>query len=273
MGNRLIAGREFSWTDLYNQTPVALVSENAARTMWQSPQSAIGKRIRAGMKDDWREVIGVLADERSDGVDQRAPTTIYWPLMPRNFQGQTVRVIRSLAFVLRTPRAGSTLLQPELRHAVWSVNPNLPLSDVRTLQSVYDQSLSRTSFTLLMLAIAGAMALLLGVVGIYGVISYSVSQRTREIGIRLALGAPPPDVTRMFVRHGLVLSAAGGALGLAAALGFARLMRALLFDVSPADPPTYLAVLSVLILAAALASYLPARRAASVDPADALRAE
>ena len=273
MGNRLIAGREFTWSDLYTQAPVAIVSENAARAMWQSPHAAIGKRIRASIKDDWREVIGVLADERSDGVDHPAPTTIYWPLMPKNFEGQSVRVIRSVAFVLRTPRAGSTPLQPELRQAVWSVNPNLPLSGVSTLQTIYDRSLLRTSFTLLLLAIAGGMALLLGVVGIYGVISYSVSQRTREIGIRLALGAPQPEVTRMFVRHGLVLSAAGAVFGLAAALALTRLMRALLFDVSPADPVTYLAVLSALILAAALASYLPARRAASVDPADALRAE
>lgn len=273
MGNRLIAGRGFTWNDLYTQAPVALVSENAARAMWQTPHAAIGKRIRAGQKDDWREVIGVLADERSDGVDRHPPTTVYWPLMPKNFQGQSVRVVRSVAFVLRTPRAGSTTLQPELRQAVWSVNPNLPLSGVSTLQTIYDRSLSRTSFTLLMLAIAGGMALLLGLVGIYGVISYSVSQRTREIGIRLALGAPRPEVTRMFVRHGLALSAAGAVFGLAAALALTRLMRALLFDVSPTDPVTYLAVLSALILAAALASYLPARRASSVDPADALRAE
>ena len=161
----------------------------------------------------------------------------------------------------------------ELRQAVWSVNPNLPLADVKTLQSVYDRSLARTTFTLLMLAIAGAMALLLGVIGIYGVISYSVSQRTREIGIRLALGAPLPEVTRMFVRHGLVLSAIGAACGLIAAFALTRLMKALLYDVSPADPLTYVAVSAGLIFAAMLASYLPARRATSIDPMDALRAE
>jgi ABC-type antimicrobial peptide transport system permease subunit len=252
---------------------VAFVSESAARQMWQSPRAALGKRIRAGVKDDWREVVGVVADERSDGVDQKAPNTIFWPLLQKNFEGQPVSVRRSVAFVVRTLRAGSTSLQPELRQAVWSVNPNLPLAEVETLAAIYERSLSRTSFTLMLLAIAGGMALLLGVVGIYGVISYSVSQRTREIGIRLALGAPLTEVTGMFVRHGLVLSAIGAACGLAAALVLTRLMKSLLFDVSPADPVTYAAVSVGLILAAMLASYVPARRAAAVDPAEALRAE
>ena len=184
-----------------------------------------------------------------------------------------VAVYRSVAIVIRTPRAASTAFLQELRQAVWSVNPNLPLANVRTLEAIYDRSLARTSFTLALLAIAGAMALLLGVVGLYGVISYSVSQRTREIGIRLALGAPFQQVTGIFVRHGLVLSAIGAACGLAAAFALTRLMKSLLFDVSPADPLTYAAVSAVLILAATLASYLPARRATKVDPAEALRAE
>jgi len=141
------------------------------------------------------------------------------------------------------------------------------------VETVYDRSMARTSFTLVMLAIAGGMALLLGVVGIYGVISYSVSQRTREIGIRLALGSPMGEVTGMFVRHGLVLSGIGAACGLTAAFALTRLMKSLLFDVSPADPLTYIAVSAGLIVAAMLASFLPARKAASVDPAEALRAE
>jgi ABC-type antimicrobial peptide transport system permease subunit len=141
------------------------------------------------------------------------------------------------------------------------------------LESVYDRSLARTSFTLVLLAIAGGMAVLLGVIGIYGAISYSVSQRTREIGIRIALGAPLQGVTGMFVRHGLVLSGIGAACGLTAALALTRLMRSLLYGVSPADPLTYGAVLVGLILAAMLASYLPARRATTVDPVEALRAE
>jgi putative ABC transport system permease protein len=153
------------------------------------------------------------------------------------------------------------------------VNPNLPLANVRTLQDIYDASLARTSFTLVMLAIAGAMALLLGVAGIYGVISYSVSQRTREIGIRIALGARNAEVIRMFVGHGVRLAGVGVACGVVAAIGLARLMSSLLFDVSPIDPLTYGAVALGLGAAAVLASYVPALRATSVDPVEALRAE
>jgi ABC-type antimicrobial peptide transport system permease subunit len=161
----------------------------------------------------------------------------------------------------------------EISRAVWSVNPNLPLADVHTLQEIYNKSLARTSFTLVMLAIAGAMALLLGVVGIYGVISYSVSQRTREIGIRMALGARKEELTRMFVGQGLRLAAIGVACGLLAAVGLTRLMKSLLFEVNPVDPLTFVTVALGLVLAAVLASYLPALRAATVDPMEALRAD
>ena len=273
MGSHLVAGRDITWVDTYNEAPVAMVSESLAREVWRDPRAAVGKRIRATLTDDWFEVVGVVADERADGVDQKAPTIVYWPLLQKNFEGEGVRGRRSVAFVVRTPRAGSSGLLQELRRAIWSVNPNLPLADVKTLETIYDRSLARTSFTLVLLAIAGAMALLLGVIGIYGVIAYSVSQRTREIGIRLALGAPLQEVTGMFVRHGLLLALAGAACGLAAAFALTRLMKSLLFDVSPSDPMTYVAVSAGLVLATMLASYLPARRAASVDPAEALRAE
>jgi predicted permease len=273
MGTRLIAGRDVSWTETYNMTPVAIVSENLARELWRDPRAAVGKRIRVTVQDDWREVIGVAADVRDDGVPLKAPTTVYWPLLTKNFEGDGVSIRRGVAFVIRTPRAGSTSLLQELRQSVWSVNPNLPLASVTTLETLYDKSLARTSFTLVMLAIAGGMALLLGVIGIYGVISYSVSQRRREIGIRLALGAPLQEVTGMFVRHGLILSSMGAACGLTAAFALSRLMKSLLFDVSPADPTTYVSVSLGLILAAMLASYLPARRATKVDPVEALRAE
>jgi ABC-type antimicrobial peptide transport system permease subunit len=144
---------------------------------------------------------------------------------------------------------------------------------VRTLQDLYDQSMVRTSFTLVMLAIAGGMALVLGVVGIYGVIAYSVSQRTREIGIRMALGAGPVGLRRMFLGDGLLLAGIGAALGLAAAAGVTRLMTSLLFEITALDPVTYAVVATVLILSAALASYVPARRATAVDPVQALRAD
>ena len=273
MGRRMLAGRDLTWAEIYNRRPVALVSENTAREMWGSPQAAIGKRIRVNVKDDWYEVIGVVGDEHTDGVDKKAPTIVYWPLFQKNFEAAPVNVQRYVAFVIRTPRAGSIALQDELRKAIWSINASLPLANVETLEMLYDRSLARTSFTLIMLAIAGGMALLLGIVGIYGLISYSVSQRTREIGIRLALGAPVSNVTQLFLRSGLLLSAIGCVCGLAAALLLTRLMKALLFSVSPSDPLTYIAMAIALILSAALASYLPARKAVKVDPVEALRAE
>ena len=162
---------------------------------------------------------------------------------------------------------------PEVRQAVWSINPNLPLASVQTLAEILARSMARTSFTLVMLAIAAGVALLLGAVGIYGVISYIVGQRTREIGVRMALGARREDVSRLVLRRGGLVAAVGIAIGLAAAVGLTRLMSAMLFGVSPLDPVTYAAVSVVLAGVALLATYIPARRAASVDPVEALRWE
>jgi predicted permease len=273
MGQRMLAGRDLTRADIYNGGAVAIVSENTARDLWGASQAALGKRIRPTDGDDWREVIGVVADEHSDGVDKTAPTIVYWPLLTKNFEGEPLSVQRYISFVIRTPRAGSISLRNDIQNALWSVDSNLPLAQTGTLETFYNRSLSRTSLTLLLLAVAAGMALLLGLVGIYGVISYSVSQRTREIGIRLALGAPIAQVTTALVRSGLILSAIGCACGLAAALVLAPLMKSLLFSVSPSDPLTYAAMSASLIFAAALASYLPARKATKIDPVEALRAE
>src|SRR5262245_44434741 len=273
MGNRLIAGREITWSDTYEKHPVALVSENLARELWGDPPSAIGKRIRESLKAPWRDVIGVVSDERIDGLNQKAPTMVLWPVLLDNFEGDEVSVRRGVAFVIRSPRAGSQAFVTEVSRAIWSVNPNLPLAGVRTLQEVYNRSLARTSFTLVMLALAGGMALLLGIAGIYGVMSYSVSQKTREIGIRVALGARNEEVIRMFVVHGARLAVVGIVCGLMAAWALTRFMSSLLFNVSAGDPATYLAVCAGLVTAAVAASYLPALRATSIDPVEALRAE
>jgi len=273
MGNTLVAGRDFTWEDAYDRRPVALVSENLARELWKEPSAAIGKQIRENMNSAWREVVGVVGDERDEGVDKTAPTIAFWPMLMSKFEGDDPSVRRTMAYMIRSRRTGSTGFTNEVSRAVWSVNPNLPLASVRTLESVVTASMARTSFTLVMLAIAGAMALLLGVAGIYGVISYSVSQRTREIGIRMALGAQRQQVTRMFVRYGLGLAAIGIACGLAAAVALTRLMGTLLFEVSPIDPVTYGAVCLSLISAAMLASYVPALRATMVNPVTALWAE
>lgn len=273
LGTPLIAGRDLSWTDTYNRTPVALVSENLAREYWRDPAEALGKRIRVSTKDDWREIVGVVGDVHDDGVNQKPATCVYWPLLLDRFESDDVSVRRDVAFAIRSPLAGSVRFLKNVREAVWSVDPNLPLAGAHTLDYYYGKSLARTSFTLIMLGVAGGMALLLGVVGIYGVIAYSVSQRTREIGIRMALGAQQRKLTRMFVSHGLLLTAIGVACGLLAAVVSMRLLSSLLFNVRPVDPITYGAASLGLVATAWLASYLPSRSAATVDPVEALRAE
>jgi putative ABC transport system permease protein len=273
MGNTLVAGRDFTWTDVFEKRPVVMLSENLARELWGDPKEAVGKRISENKKTTLREVIGVVGDERDNGVNQKAASNVIWPVLMDNFTGNKVFVPRNVSYAVRSMRTGSNGFVGEISRAVWSVNSNLPLASVRTMQEILDKSMARTSFTLVMLAIAGAMALLLGVVGIYGVISYSVSQRTREIGIRMALGARKEEMMRMFVGQGLRLAAIGVAFGLIAAMGLTRLMKSLLFEVNPMDPLTFGAVALGLVAAAALASYLPALRATAVDPMEALRTD
>jgi predicted permease len=272
LGIPLIAGRDFTWDEAFQKLPVAMVSENFAREYWGSPASALGKKIRVSTKDDWREIVGIIGDVRDD-MNKDAPTRAYWPMLLNHFEGEDVSLRRWVVFAIRTPRAGSESLMKDVRQAVWSVDANLPLSDVRTQEYYYAGSIARTSFTLVMLAIAASIALLLGVVGLYGVIAYSASQRKREIGIRIALGAQRKTVTTMFVRQGLVLAGVGIGCGLVLALATTRLLRSLLFHVSPIDPVTYALACVALCGAAALASYIPSRRTAAVDPVEALRAE
>ncbi|MGH9605006.1 MAG: ABC transporter permease [Terracidiphilus sp.] len=273
MGTPLLAGRDFTWEDNYGKLPVAIVSENFALSYWGSAQNALGKRIRTGSTDDWRRIIGVVADVHDDGLDKTAPTTVYWPLMMNNFDTQKERVQRGVAFVIRTRQAGSQAFMKEAQHVIWSDDASLPLANANTVGYYYTQSMARTSFTLVMLAVAGAMALLLGMVGIYGVISYSVTQRRREIGIRMALGAQREAILGMFVREGLLLTGIGVVCGMAVAFAAMRLMRSLLFGVSPYDPLTYAAITLGIFATAWLACWLPARRAAAVDPMNALRTE
>jgi predicted permease len=273
-GTRIVAGRDFTWTDIYGLRPVGIVSESLARELWGSHNAAIGKHFREFPSMPWHEVVGVVQDVRENGVDQTSPATVYWPSMKYDLYGPgPLNARRSVYFAMRSSRAGTQALINEMQQAVWSVNSNLPVASISTMQDIYSQSMARTSFTLVMLAIAGTMALALGILGIYGLISYAVSQRTREIGIRVALGAKKSELVWMFVRSALVLTGIGTAVGLGAAAALMRLMRTLLFGISPLDPVTFLAVPVVLIAAAALASYLPARRTAAVDPVEALRAE
>ncbi len=273
-GARLVAGREFTWDDVYGLRPAVMISENLAREMWGSPSAAIGKQLREFPQMPWHEVIGVIQDVRQRGVQEKAPAIVYWPpMMEYLFGRKTAQTERTVTFVIRSERAGTESFLNEVRQAVWSVNSNLPVASVRTMEDVYGKSLARTSFTLVMLGIAGVMAMTLGIIGIYGVISFLVSQRKREIGIRMALGAQRGDVAQMVLRQGATMALAGVTIGIVAALGLTRLMTSQLFGVTAHDPLTIGAVAALLMLVALLACYVPARRAMKVDPMVALRYE
>jgi predicted permease len=266
MQNRVAAGRAIDWADIRAGRAVAMLTANLAEEYWEHPREALGKRIRMpipGGVSPWFEVVGVVGDVRDNGVSQDAPPVVFLPLATST---------RSLAFAIRTNLPPASLL-PHARAAVGAVNPNLPLANVRTLDDILDRSMARTSFTLVTLTIAAAVALALGLVGLYGVIASIVSQRTHEIGVRMALGATRRDVSRMVLRRGMILAGAGVIVGLVAAVGLTRLMSSLLYGVQPTDPITFAAVATLLLAVAFVASYLPASRASRTDPLVALRFE
>ena len=268
MGNPVVAGRAITWADVHDNRPVVVISESLAREYWQEPARAIGERVRGHFDGTpWREIVGVVGHERDDGLNRPPTAIVYWPLLKDTYQERTI------AYAIRSTRAGTPAFLRELQQAVWSVNPNLPISAAQTVDEIRASSMARTSFAMVMLAISAGIALILGIVGIYGVIAYVAAQRTREIGIRLALGAQIGDVRKMFLRHGVQLTAIGIALGVCAALALTRAMSALLFGVSPTDPLTYVAVAAVLGIVALVSTYLPARRASRVDPVIALRGD
>jgi putative ABC transport system permease protein len=274
MGNPVIAGRGITWNDVHTWANVALVSENLAREYWGEPTKALGKRIRRSTKSPWYEIVGVVGNERQDGATKPAPTIVYWAMLNGDkADPRGIFVQRSLAYVIRSARLQDPGFLGEVQQAVWSVNPNLPLARVRTMLQVYNESMAQTQFVLVILGIAASVTLLLGLVGIYGVIAYIVSQRRREVGIRMALGAQGESVQRIFVTRGLTLAAAGLAIGLIGAAAMMRLLSSFLFGVNPFDPLTYVAVTAGLGLVALIATWLPARQATRIDPMMALRAE
>jgi predicted permease len=274
MGTRLVAGRDVTWADIDAGGRVALISEGFARELGFEPAAALGQRLRApNDNDDWREVIGVVQNVKEDALYLEAPDHVYFPAFMENAFGNPTAASGTIAYVIRGDRTGTATLLSEIRQAVWSVNRDVPIALERPMQVLYGESLTRTSFALVMLGIAGAMALALGLIGIYGVIAYVVAQRAREVGIRMALGAQRREVRKMFLRQGLRLSAVGVAIGLVVALAVTQLMDSLLFGIAPTDVVTYAAAIGVILAAAALASYLPARRASAIDPLETLRAE
>jgi predicted permease len=273
MGVPVVAGRDITWQEELEKRPVVIVSENLARKYWGSSAAAIGKLVHSGATDPWYEVIGVAGDMYDNGINQDPPTAVYWGLFQDKFVTQKELVRRYVHFVIRTPRAGSASFFSDSERAVWSVNRDLPLAYKKTIGELYTKSMARTSFTLVLLSVAGAMTLLLGIIGLYGVIAYAISQHTREIGIRMALGAQRRTLTGMYVREGLILAVVGTVGGIAVASATMRLMSSLLYHVSPVDPWTYgVATVSILVVAC-IATYVPSRKAAVVDPMWALRAE
>jgi predicted permease len=267
LGTTLIGGRDFTWADLKSASRVILVSESLARELWGSAAAAIGRRIQTVPGTPWHEVVGVVQDVRENGAQKPSPAIVYWPAYGENpYRAGRSVVARTITFVIRTPRAGHDTLLADAQRAVWSVRPDLAIAGVQTMQQIYDRSMAQTSFTMTTLLTAGCMALVLAIIGVYGVVAYSVTRRMRELGIRVALGGQPRVLMLSFVRWGLLLCAIALPFGLAAAAALDRLMRSLLFGVAPRDPLTYAAVVLVLGAAAAAASYLPARRIMRLDP-------
>jgi predicted permease len=265
MGIAIVAGRDLTWDDVLNKRSVAIVSENLAREYWHNPSDALGKEI--GGPKAWRQIVGVVGNVHDDGTSQKAPATVYWPIT------EAAVFLGAPAFAIRSARAGSQSFMSEVQQAVWSVDRDLALSAVHTLDYYYRNSMARVSFMLVMLSLAGGMALLLGSIGLYGVIAYSVSQGIHEIGIRMALGGQREDILRLILAHGTKLALMGVIIGVTAAVGLSRFLSSLLYGVKPTDPLTFLGVTILLVVVTLLASYIPARRAMRVDPLVALKYE
>jgi predicted permease len=268
MGIELLDGRTLRTGDGAEGARAVVISRSFAEHFWPG-ESPIGRRMRLGYpEEDWYNIVGVVADVHYQGLQREPEEAVYWPATVG--PADSPQPTRGLDIVIRTssdPRA----MIPVLRDTVAEMNTRIPVSNPRPMDEVFAAAMARTSFTVAMLGAASGVALLLGLVGIYGVISYIVSQRTREIGVRMALGATAPTVRGMVVKQGLWLAGLGVGIGLLAAVALSRVMSSLLFGVSAIDPLTYAAVALTLVGVATLASWIPARRAAGVDPATALR--
>jgi predicted permease len=273
LGSRLLAGRDFTWDDVFDQRRLAIVSEKMARESWGEPHEALGKRIRIGRDAPWTEVVGVVENVHSDGLHQPAPATVYVRAGVESAASGSTTARRAVTVAIRSSRAGSQAFLKDVAAAVHAVNANVPLADVRTLADDYRRSMAETSFTVILLAIAAAMALALAVVGVYGVLAYTVARRRHEVGIRLALGAQPGAVRALIVRQGLRLTSLGAVLGLVSSVALSRWMSSLLYGVTALDPVTYALSGAALAAGAILASVVPARQAASVDPMETFRSE
>jgi putative ABC transport system permease protein len=265
MGIPLVRGRDFAEQDTADTTLAVIVSEKTARHYWPN-SDPIGKRLKNGATTDegpWRTVIGVVKDVRQNDF-------VAEPKMQMYFSYRQLRNLKPNALVVRTA-VDPMSLAPAVRNAIWAVDKDQPVSNMNSMEEVVSRAVARQRFSMLLLAIFAGVALVLAAVGIYGVMSYTVAQQTREIGIRMALGAQRGDVLKMTVLQGLKLVAIGLVVGLVAAFVLTRVMASLLFGISATDPLTFLTISGVLLGVALLASYIPALRATRVDPMIALR--
>jgi len=269
MGIPLIKGREFTARDSLTGPHVAVINEALARKHFPN-ENPIGRRI--GFDRDtsrWYEIVGIAGNIKHRGLDARDRPELYVPYRQPLFDSWTVRPMYLAVHTAGDPLAAAAAI----RHEVNRLDPDQPISDVRTMDERIARSLGGRRFNMVLLGLFAALALTLAGVGIYGIVAYSVTERTHEIGVRLALGAQRRDVVAMIVRHGMLMTLTGTCVGLAASFGLGRVMSGLLYGVSAADPVTLVAIPVVLLAVALTACWIPARRATRVDPMIALRAE
>ena len=264
MGIQLLGGRTFERSDRPDTPPVLVVNEAAAHLLWPG-QDPVGRRLRFDPEQPWHEVVGVVGDTRQEGLEAAAAPAIYAPLRQKSWRWMTWMTV-----VVRTD--GDPMgLADLVREQVWDIDPNLPMLEIRTVDGLFADSRARRRFNTLLLSLFAGFALILGSVGLYGVMSFAVARRTRELGIRMALGAPRRSVAGLVLRRGAILTAFGLALGTAATLALSATMTSLLFGVGPYDPVTFAGVAALLGAVSLAACLLPARRASRVSPTTALR--
>ncbi len=270
MGMRLMKGRAFSERDTLDTPQVVIINATTAARFFPN-EDPIGKRIGLSGPTDWREVVGVIGDVRNYGLDAEVKPEAYIPFL-QNAPGYLAGVASAMNVVMRT--ANDPLSAgPAFRSVVQSLDKDQPISVISTMESQLAESVAQRRFNMLLLAVFATLALLLAAIGIYGVIAYTVAQRTHEMGLRMALGASRADILKLVFAHAMLRTFAGVALGLAAAFGLTRLMSSLLYDVAPTDPLVFAGITALLVLVALAATYIPARRAMKVDPMVALRYE
>ena len=271
VGVRLAAGRKFTPQDDQDHPGAAIVNESFAKHYFPN-ENALGQRIKPSPPGRiWRnqkltsfEIVGIVHDVKLAGLDAPSEPAYYLPASQAPLDDMTI-LVRTTTDPLSVVGA--------VRQAVWSIDPDQPLSNVNTLEKVVDDSIAQRRLNMLLMGLFGGLAMLLSAVGIYGLLSHAVTQRTQELGIRMALGAQVSDVLRLVLRQGMMLAIAGEVIGLVGAFVLTRLIRSLLFGVTPNDAMTFVAVVGVLTTVALLACYIPARRATKVDPMIALRYE